>query len=274
MYLDRRNASNGSLSRGAVAGIATGAVVFAVILAICSYITWKQWRGTIPEPLQPALKDDALVESGRDYPNFRHLSASSGPGRVHNTMYPALGSGTMQRNYAVPPWQVASEDSPFSLDMSRESIESGNQMSRAEISPYEVSCPIVEDREDTFVIHSGPIISSQLLDVPQSAGPARRGRASEANVADAPAIVEPRPMKKRGRLAKAQLRMDCSPIRETSQNLNLASSSRLREIQYSRSPIGPQATQFVVRGRNRSYRSTTSELSRHTTDEDDDDGNK
>lgn len=41
MYLHRRSASNGSLSRGAIAGIATAAIVFSIILALGAIVYWR-----------------------------------------------------------------------------------------------------------------------------------------------------------------------------------------------------------------------------------------
>ena len=68
MYLHRRatpSASNGSLSRGAIAGIATGVVIFTLALAVCVLLyrrRSRRRRGV--EDLTMGPPDDGLIEYG------------------------------------------------------------------------------------------------------------------------------------------------------------------------------------------------------------------
>jgi hypothetical protein len=70
MYLHHRSASNGSLSRGAVAGIATGAIVFAVVVAVGTFSVWRRRRARATIHIENLSADTGLIEYGDEpYPS-------------------------------------------------------------------------------------------------------------------------------------------------------------------------------------------------------------
>jgi len=84
MYLDRRSASNGSLSRGAVAGIAVGAVIFTVILSVGALTVWMRTRVKWTKHTQPTYVHPGITEYGiRARRNVRVAAKIERPRRLN-----------------------------------------------------------------------------------------------------------------------------------------------------------------------------------------------